>query len=286
MEHADYLAELTADTRTLGAVMAVADLTMPVRSCPGWSLADLGYHLAEVYQHKIAAMLGSARPDPWPPEPLPELWRRAVPEFLATSAVDLLEELSQRDPAQPCWTWLPEDQTVGFWARRMTQETVIHLWDALDAVKRPEPIGEGIAADGIDELLGAFLAGDWSDEPQPGPYGTVEIRAERDQLACRTGTRRGHCSATVTHRTIRRTCTTRRTSATRRSCRSGRSCTAGRARHTEGSCRGESSSRTERVCRTACSRRRSAHRRSARNVVGAVGTPALAGAGERRAGTR
>ena len=181
MEYADYLARLTADSASLGELLAAYDLTAPVRSCPGWSLADLGYHVAELYQHKTAALRTSRRPDPWPPEPTPELWQRPIPEFFTRSAADLLAELANRDPTQPCWTWLPEDQTVGFWARRMTQETVIHLWDAQDALGQAARIDDRFAADGIDELLTAFLAGDWSDDPQPGPYGTVEIQTAVDR---------------------------------------------------------------------------------------------------------
>ena len=164
--------------RRWALLLTSAELALPVRSCPGWTLTDLGQHVGAVYQHKIAVLRTGTRPDPWPPEPLPDLWEAPVSRFLATSAGDLLRELAQHDPPEPCWTWYAEDQSVGFWGRRMAQETVIHLWDAQDAVSgRPAPIEDSIAVDGIDELLVAFLAGDWSDEAQPGPYGTVEIRA-------------------------------------------------------------------------------------------------------------
>ena len=175
MDHQDYLAQLDGDARALTGLLASAALDTPVRSCPGWSLHDLGYHVARVYQHKVAALRTGERPSPWPPEPEPGIWLAPIPEFLAASTGELLSELSGREPTQPCWTWLAEEQTVGFWARRMAQETVIHRWDAQDAVGRQTPIGRAVAVDGIDELLVAFLAGDWSDEPQPGPSGTVDV---------------------------------------------------------------------------------------------------------------
>lgn len=142
---------------------------------------DLGHHVATVYLHKIAALRTGAEPSPWPPEPRDGIWLAPVPDMLETSSNDLLAELSARDPLQPCWTWYEEDQTVGFWARRMAQETVIHRWDAQDAIGRQTPIDSVVAADGIDELLVAFLSGDWSDDPQPGPFGTVDVVADRQR---------------------------------------------------------------------------------------------------------
>ena len=181
VDHNVQLTQLKRDSAALSAVVTTADLTTAVPSCPGWSLSDLAYHVAAVYQHKIAAMRTGRRPDPWPPEPL-EGWRLApVPEFLAQSSHELLAELSARDPAQACWTWYAEDQTVGFWARRMAQETAIHRWDAERTVGSAAPIDARVAADGIDELLVAFLSGDWSDDPQPGPAGFIDVVGAADR---------------------------------------------------------------------------------------------------------
>ena len=98
-------------------------------------------------------------------------------EFLESSAVNLLAELRSREPEQPCWTWYPEVQAVGFWGRRMAHETVIHRYDAESTFQQPTPIATAIAEDGIDELLVVFLSGDWSDEPQPAPFGHVDVVA-------------------------------------------------------------------------------------------------------------
>jgi len=61
----------------------------------------------------------------------------------------------------------------------MTHETVVHRWDAEDSVHQHTPIDAGIAVDGIDELLVVFLSGDWSDDPQPPPFGDVDVIAGR-----------------------------------------------------------------------------------------------------------
>ena len=177
VDYGDYLQQLDGDIRDLLATMAKTDLATSVPSCPGWSLGDLAFHLAEGYQHKIAAIHSDSRPHPWPPESPGAVWRSPVLEFLESSAENLLAELRSREPEQPCWTWYPEAQTVGFWGRRMAHETVIHRYDAESTFQQPTSIATAIATDGIDELLVVFLSGDWSDEPQPAPFGHVDVLA-------------------------------------------------------------------------------------------------------------
>jgi hypothetical protein len=59
----------------------------------------------------------------------------------------------------PAGTWYEHDQTVGFWIRRMAQETVIHRVDAELAAGQPvAPIPDDLALDGIDEVLALFLS--------------------------------------------------------------------------------------------------------------------------------
>lgn len=181
MDYRDYLAQLTADSAALGTAVAQADLQADVPSCPGWSVDDLAHHVAEVYQHKITAMRTGDRPDPWPPDPREGAWLTPSSEFLAASTDELLHELSTRDPSERCWTWYAENQSVGFWARRMAQETVIHRWDAERTIGEPAPIDARVAADGIDEFLVAFLSGDWSDDPQPAPYGSIAVFGSVDR---------------------------------------------------------------------------------------------------------
>jgi hypothetical protein len=56
-------------------------------------------------------------------------------------------------------TWYDPDQTVGFWIRRMAQETVIHRIDAELAAGLPvTPVPDDLAADGVDEVLKRMLA--------------------------------------------------------------------------------------------------------------------------------
>jgi uncharacterized protein (TIGR03083 family) len=150
----EYAKCLAADAARLRAASA-RDLSAPVPSCPGWTVTDLVRHVAEVYLHKTECMRRNARPEDWPPDlggeqPL-ALFDRA---YAALSA-----EFAARSPDSPAWTWYAPEQNVGFWLRRMAQETVIHRVDAELAAGVPiSPIPDDLAVDGVDEVLERFLA--------------------------------------------------------------------------------------------------------------------------------
>lgn len=176
MEFERYVESLRADAALL-ADAARRDLTAKVPSCPGWTVRDVVDHVAVVYLHKIECMRLGHAPDPWPPAP-----PAGDPvDWLEKSLADLITELTSRGPAAPCFTWYEPDQTVGFWYRRMAQETAVHRVDVELAHGAPTPIAADVAADGIEEVLDVMLAGDWSDEPQPGPAHVVALHTgDRD----------------------------------------------------------------------------------------------------------
>ena len=145
---------LAEDYARLHAAAADA-LDARVPSCPDWTGADLAHHVAEVYLHKTETMRQGRWPAPWPPD----LSGEPPLDALARAYGELTEELTTRDPAEPALTWFPAEQTVGFWLRRMAQETVIHRVDAeLAADLDHAPIPADLAEDGIDEVLTRFLA--------------------------------------------------------------------------------------------------------------------------------
>lgn len=137
-------------------------LDRPVPECEGWTGADVLRHTALVYLHKVETMRRGDWPDPWPPEGLEE----AEPLGLIDDAHgQLVSELDARDPAEHARTWWPQDQTVGFWVRRMAHETSVHRHDVESAAGEGTPVAADLAVDGIDEVLMIMLAGDWSDAP-------------------------------------------------------------------------------------------------------------------------
>ena len=152
----------------------MADLGAPVPTCPGWTVGDTVSHIAEVYEHKIACIrMGGEVPDPWPP---PWPLDQDLMAWFVDAHQRLLDVLATVDPASPSWTWWPPDQTAGFWIRRMAQETAMHRVDVQGASGGVTSIDAELAVDGIDELLTMMLAGDWSDDVQPGSIGTTVVR--------------------------------------------------------------------------------------------------------------
>ena len=155
MESSRLLGCLAADFARLRAV-APAGLAATVPTCPGWTVAEQVSHVGEVYLHKTEAMRSGAEPDQWPPPGLAEEEPLAL---LGRAYAALLSEFTARKPEDPAGTWYAPDQTVGFWIRRMAQETVIHRIDAEVATGQPvAPVPDDLAIDGIDELLKVFLA--------------------------------------------------------------------------------------------------------------------------------
>jgi len=166
MENERLLTCLADDYARLREV-AARDLSASVPSCPGWTMTDLVRHVAEVYLHKVYAMEHNDWPAHWPPdfageEPL-ALLDRAYGELTA--------QFGARDPGDPARTWHDPDQTVGFWIRRMAQETVVHRVDGELAAAEPvAPIPDDLAVDGVDEVLVIFLdyaSHRWPDEFEP-----------------------------------------------------------------------------------------------------------------------
>jgi uncharacterized protein (TIGR03083 family) len=170
MDRSRYLDLLATDGRLLRTA-AARGLDADVPPCPGWTVRDAVTHTAEVYEHKIACIrLGGTRPDPWPPA-----WPadRDPLEWYDEALATLLDVLASTDPAAPSWTWWPEDQTAGFWVRRMAQETAVHRADVESASGPITPVDAELAVDGVDEVLVMMLAGDWAPEPHPELTGTV-----------------------------------------------------------------------------------------------------------------
>jgi uncharacterized protein (TIGR03083 family) len=161
MEYATYVEHVREDGERLAAA-AGGNLPLDVPSCPGWTVRDVVAHVAEVYEHKITCTALGRAPDPWPPE-----WPadRDPIEWFGDAHERLLAMFADSEPTTPSATWWPPDQTVGFWARRMAQETAVHRIDAELAIGDPTPVEAALAADGVDEVLVLMLAGDWSEDP-------------------------------------------------------------------------------------------------------------------------
>ena len=115
--------------RALAALAADADGT--VSWCGDWRVRDVVAHIGG--GHHMTAQIVAGRPTTdmsvratlSPPED-----DELLTEWVAAGTTALLDQLAAAEPDEHCWTWYPDDQTVGFWARRMAHETLVHRWDA------------------------------------------------------------------------------------------------------------------------------------------------------------
>ena len=195
MENPEFLAALARDGEAFAEACGAAGMAAPVPACPGWSVADLCWHLAEVLDF-WATIVGEQR-DTW--EGYEQPTRPADAEltgFVRDRLAHTLAVLTAADPEQPNWTWAA-DHSAGFVIRRMAHETAVHRWDADQAAGRDSSIDAGLASDGIDEFLIHFrgdaaegsqpvsgsvhlhctdVAGEWTVRPQPD--GSDEVTRE------------------------------------------------------------------------------------------------------------
>ena len=148
-----YVRQLRVDGDRFAVAVGSA-LEAPVAACPGWTAAELGYHLGEVqYFWGEIVRRGCLTNDDAqaiePPARVPDdrivTWFREQFDALCTA-------LDGTDPDVTCWSWSPEHR-VGFVQRRMAQEAAVHRWDAEEAAGDPSPIDSALAIDGIDEFV-------------------------------------------------------------------------------------------------------------------------------------
>jgi len=157
MDHGDYIPALRWNGNAAAQASRDKSMETMVPSCPEWNLRDLAHHLGS-HHRWVAGNLDQ------PPDGQAFKQREEppaddeIPDWLAEGAEMLASKLEATDPAKPCWTWVPFDQSVGFWSRRTTQETAMHRWDAQNAGAAADGFDAVLAADGVDEYLGILGA--------------------------------------------------------------------------------------------------------------------------------
>ena len=152
-----------------------------VPSCPGWTAADLLWHLTEVHLFWGAVVGSGATTDEQVEaiehaKPVRPADRTAALALRSRATEGLLSALRSTFPDAPAWSWFESDQTVGFTLRMQTHEATIHRVDAeLTAGLPVSTIADDIAVAGLDHVIDVMWA--WV----PGgveaiPVGVVEFR--------------------------------------------------------------------------------------------------------------
>jgi uncharacterized protein (TIGR03083 family) len=155
VEHVDRVEAVARELEALDEAVRSGDMDAPVPTCSGWTVADLASHVGEFcafWTHVLCE--GAGRPKtPYPDAPEGD----ALAGWLATLGENLLTELRAVPEETAVWTWFDDDQTARFVARRSVHELALHRYDAQSARGAPRPIDPAVAADGIDEILGALI---------------------------------------------------------------------------------------------------------------------------------
>jgi len=159
------------------AEVARGNLAAPVEHCPGWSVADLVWHVTEV--HWFWATIAEELPDS-PPDQSRRPSRPAEGELLDAferGARRLVEVLGAADQDAECWTWAPTQQNVAFITRHQVQEAVVHHWDAANAAGQRLEIEADVAMDSVEEFLTFSMSteADPAEPPRPALDGAVWI---------------------------------------------------------------------------------------------------------------
>jgi uncharacterized protein (TIGR03083 family) len=130
--------------------LAGGDLTVPVPTCPGWTLADLLGHLGRV--HRWTAICLNTPPDGDRPrfEPRPPQGAALGP-WVRQGLDALIDAFDSPELDRPVWTFVGPGPAA-WWLRRQALETAMHRLDAqLAAGVSPDPIDTAVGAIGVDE---------------------------------------------------------------------------------------------------------------------------------------
>ena len=117
-----------------------------------WTVATVARHVAGT--HHVVADVIKDRPDAdfglfgtlqTPPKDSPEFV-----DWFRSGTASLLEQLSSAPADDECWSWFQPGRRVGWWARRMALEAVVHRSDADAAQGKELSVASDVAADGIE----------------------------------------------------------------------------------------------------------------------------------------
>lgn len=149
----DFTARLERVTGDVAAALAGADPAALVPSCPGWTVHDLGTHLATTHRWAASVLRTGESVAKEPVSCLPDELARTY----ADAAGELLGTLREVDPDRPTWNFVGITSVAAFWPRRQTHEATVHLVDLDLAEGRSTVLDPDLCADGVDEVLRVFL---------------------------------------------------------------------------------------------------------------------------------
>ena len=175
----EQLGAIWRDGAALDDAVAAAPRGATVAACPGWTAADLAWHVGEVHHFwcwvvdsRATEPSAYAAPDRPAEDDLVAWGRRQVDV--------LVQVLTAAEPTTPVWSWAPGETDVAWVTRRMAHETAVHRWDAEHAAGRGWAMPPALAADGLAELFAYFTGTPMAGAAPVG--GTVHLHATDPEL--------------------------------------------------------------------------------------------------------
>jgi uncharacterized protein (TIGR03083 family) len=159
----EFVEALDEQGRLLAGSAEGIDLDLEVPTCPEWKLRDLLNHIGDVHRW-AATYVSEARADMLSDEEDKALFdtKRAADSDLVgwfrLGHAALVEALRAAPADLECWTFLPADSPLAFWARRQTHETTMHRVDVESISGDLTPLDPALSADGISEMLFGFAS--------------------------------------------------------------------------------------------------------------------------------
>ncbi|WP_193609959.1 maleylpyruvate isomerase family mycothiol-dependent enzyme [Nocardioides lijunqiniae] len=196
LEFPEYLEHLRRDSARFRDVLAGCDPAARVPACPDWDASDLLWHLAGVQRFwagRIRARPAAPTDADFAEQPARPTSYDALLTYFDEHSADLVAQLAATDPAEPAWSWAPE-QTVGFTFRRQAHEALIHRLDAEQAAGQVTALHPALAADGVAELLDVMYGGEapaWGRTDLGDALVRVEMTDVGESLFVRPGTFHG-----------------------------------------------------------------------------------------------
>lgn len=178
-------AHIMTDGQQLIDAVERTGLDAPVTSCDGWTMGDLAWHVAEVWNF-WSHIVSEPVTDVDGIKNYPQLIRPnddLLLTFVATARIAIHNTLINTPPDTAVWTWTGQNHDALWVRRRMAHETAVHRWDAERTVGDPYRIPIAMAADGIDEFLQYFS---WRSRENALP-GTVHIHCTDTDRNVATG---------------------------------------------------------------------------------------------------
>jgi uncharacterized protein (TIGR03083 family) len=173
----DYASIVQADSdRVVAALATNRDGVIPWSDT--WTVQECARHVGGV--HHVVAQVVEGRPTAsfsvFKSLVQPEASDPGLGAWIGEGTAAVVDQLRRVASDEPCWSWWPDDQTVGFWKRRMALETVVHRWDVergagVDIV----PTDPALAADTIDEYLDVFVGLQRVLKTAPGAGETAHV---------------------------------------------------------------------------------------------------------------